>query len=78
MGFPALHRWGESVRADDNEAGRKRAVLAALGRNEDGRAGLEVRLRGGTEGDDRDAVGYCYLLLLTLVGDIEGCARRRP
>ena len=46
---------------------RKRAVFAALGRNEDGRARLEVRLRSGTEGDDRDAVGNRYLLLLTLV-----------
>ena len=36
----------------------KRAVLASLGRNEEGRSGLEVRLCGGTEGDDRDA---CFL-----------------
>ena len=69
---PALHRRVNSIRADDNKACRKIAVLAALGRNEDGRAGLEVRLRGGTEGDDRDAVGNQYLLLLTLVGDSEG------
>ena len=34
----------DAVRADDDEARGKRAVVAALGGNEHGRAGLEVRL----------------------------------
>ena len=67
-----VHRQGDSVRADDDEARGESFVRLTLGRYEDRRARQDVRLGGSYKCDDGRAVRDRDLFLLAVIRNDHG------